>query len=124
MNNNNLDGAFFMDDSYLDVHCFRGNVLNDTILMKAGFIHSNEEFDKEMQDEYPGYRSYEKYVNSGKYVIDVTFGISNIDNEKNWIVHIDNSDRMTIGSADISTIGQFNDFMKIFKIDCKLPDYF
>lgn len=116
----NHDGAFFMDDSYLETHSFRGNLINDTILHKAGFVRSNEKIDKHMQDVCPGFRSYEKYISSGKYIIDVTFGISNIDNNKNWIVHIDNSDRMTIGSADISTIGQFNDFMKIFNIDCKL----
>lgn len=118
------EGAFYMDDSYLDVHCCRGNLINDTVLQKAGFVRSNEKFDEHMQDVCPGYRSYEKSTNSGKYFIDITFGISNIDNEKNWNVHIDNCDRMSIGSADISTIGQFNDFMKVFKIDCKLPDYF
>lgn len=113
-----------MDDSYLDVHSAKGNLINDTILQKAGFVRSNEQFDSYIQDTCTGYRTYEKTANSGKYFIDITFGISNIDNEKNWNVHIDNYDRMSIGSVDISTIGQFNDFMKIFNIDCKLPDYF
>ena len=114
------EGAFFMDDSYLEVHSFRGNLINDTILQKAGFVRSNVEIEDEMQDEYPGFRTYEKYISSGKFIIDVTFGISNIDNNKNWIVHIDNCDRMSIGAVDISTIGQFNDFMKLLNIDCKL----
>jgi hypothetical protein len=120
----NHEGAFYMDDSYLDAHNTKGNLINDAILQKAGFVRTNEQFDSYMQDTCPGYRAYEKSANSGKYFIDITFGISNIDNEKNWNVHIDNCDRMSIGSADISTIGQFNDFMKVFKIDCKLPDYF
>jgi hypothetical protein len=116
----NHEGAFFMDDSYLEAHSFRGNLINDAILTKAGFVRSDTKFDKLMQDECPGYRSYEKSANSNKYFIDVTFGISNIDNEKNWNVHVDNCDRMSIGSVDISTIGQFNDFMKLLNIDCKL----
>jgi hypothetical protein len=113
-------GAFFMDDSYLDTHSFRSNLITDAILTKNGFIRSNIKFDECMQDECPGYRSYEKSANSNKYFIDVTFGISNIDNEKNWNVHVDNCDRMSIGCVDISTIGQFNDFMKILNINLKL----
>lgn len=120
----NSDCRFYMDDSYLDVQNSKDNLINDAVLEKAGFVRSNKQFDSYMQDTCPGYRSYKKSTNSGKYFIDITFGISNIDNEKNWNVHIDNCDRMSIGSADISTIGQFNDFMKVFKIDCKLPDYF
>lgn len=116
----NQEGVFFMDDSYLDAHSFRGNLINDTVLTKAGFVRSNVKFDKLMQDECPGYRAYEKSANNNKYFIDVTFGISNIDNEKNWNVHVDNCDRMSIGCVDISTIGQFNDFMKLLNVDCKL----
>ena len=116
--------GFYMDDSYLDVQYSKDNLITDNILEKAGFVRSNIQLDRYMQDTYPGYRSYEKTANSEKYFIDITFGISNIDNEKNWNVHIDNCDRMSIGSADISTIRQFNDFMKVFNIDCKLPYYF
>lgn len=122
MYNNNDQGCFYMDDSYLNNRPYAKPeiYITDGILIKSGFIRSSTlEFDKLMSEECPGYRSYEKSVD-GKYFIDVTFGISNIDNGKNWNVHIDNCDRMSIGSADISTIGQFNDFMKIFNINLKL----
>lgn len=73
-----------------------------------------------MQDECPGYRSYEKSIDNGKYFIDVTFGLSNINYDTNWNVHVDNCDRQSIGSVDISTIQKFNDFMKVLDINFKI----
>ena len=116
---NNYDGAFFMDDSYLSNQIHSENSINEKSLENAGFVKSNSEIDLIMEKECPGYKSYSKSINN-KYYIDAIFGISNINNETHWNIHIDNCDRQTIGSCDIVSIKQFNDFMKIFNIDCKL----
>ena len=39
----NHEGAFYMDDSYLDAHNAKGNLINDAILQKAGFVRTNEQ---------------------------------------------------------------------------------
>ena len=50
--------GFYMDDSYLDVQYSKDNLITDNILEKAGFVRSNIQLDRYMQDTYPGYRSY------------------------------------------------------------------
>ena len=47
--------GFYMDDSYLDVQYSKDNLINDTILEKAGFVRSNIQLDRYMQDTYPDY---------------------------------------------------------------------
>lgn len=127
-----MDDVFYMDDSYLnerayvsamnqiDVKKEKNTQIIDKYILESGFSKCNDNII--MEEEFPGYRSYEKSIDDN-YFITITKGISNVDHENGWTVHVDNSDRCTIGSIDITNIYQYNTFMKALGIKDKLYFY-
>lgn len=127
-----MDDVFYMDDSYLnerayvsamnhiDVKKEKNTQIIDKYILESGFSKCND--NTIMEEEFPGYRSYEKSIDDN-YFITITKGISNVDHENGWTVHVDNSDRCTIGSIDITNIYQYNTFMKALGIKDKLYFY-
>lgn len=127
-----MDDVFYMDDSYLNERAYvsamnqidikkeKNTQIIDKYILESGFSKCND--NTIMEEEFPGYRSYEKSIDDN-YFITITKGISNVDHENGWTVHVDNSDRCTIGSIDITNIYQYNTFMKALGIKDKLYFY-
>lgn len=127
-----MDDVFYMDDSYLNERAYvsamnqidikkeKNTQIIDKYILESGFSKCND--NTIMEEEFPGYRSYEKSIDDN-YFVTITKGISNVDYENGWIVHVDNSDRCTIGSIDITNIYQYNTFMKALGIKDKLYFY-
>lgn len=95
------------------------------ILEKAGFSRTDTSWEKEhFEKEYyvKDYSSWMYWTTSydGKNAIklDLQKGITN--NGAEWNVHIDNNVCNSIGSADISTVEQFNLLMEVFKSKFRL----
>lgn len=128
-----MNDVYYMDDSYLmgrnkmiqqiETDREKNTLITDNHIIKCGFIKCTGNTEKIMEEEFPGYRSYEKSIDD-KYFITISKGLSNIDHENGWTVHVDNCDRCTIGSIDIKNVHQYNLFMKALEISDKLNLYF
>lgn len=129
-----MSDGFYMDDSYLNERAFasamnqvevkreKNTLILDKHVINSGFTKCNDSTTYIMEEEFPNYISYEKSIDD-KYFITISKGLSNIDYENGWTVHVDNCDRCTIGSIDITTIYQYNTFMKALGIKDKLYYY-
>lgn len=128
-----MNDVYYMDDSYLDgrnkmiqkieTDREKTTLITEKHILNCGFTECHDNTEKIMKEEFPDYCSYEKSVNN-EYFIDITKGLSNLDHENGWTVHVDNCDRCTIGSIDIKTIYQYNLFMEALGINDKLYLYF
>lgn len=124
-----MNDVYYMDDSYLngrnkmikyiEINREKNTMINENIIIKAGYVRCNDSTEKIMCEEFPNYKSYEKSIND-KYFVTISKGLSNIDYDNGWTVHVDNCDRCTIGSIDITNIYQYNLFMEALGINDKL----
>lgn len=93
------------------------------ILIKNNFLEKEDKILREIAEEYSEeYNVFEK-TTKDFHTRDVFIEINSILSnhpDRDWSVHIDNSSRETIASADIQTIGQFNMLMHIMDIDYKI----
>lgn len=94
--------------------------ITEEILSKNGCERHDEEWERKvMSDEFyiTDYSSWGKCTineDSKNNVLNIDFQKGNTNNGAIWHIHIDNNVCMTIGSADISTIWQFNTLMEVF----------
>lgn len=88
--------------------------INEEILINSGF--------KKIQDVILNLLSNNKNIiyslNTGKFSIIIN-NLSNYPG-RDWYVHVDNEDCQSLGSADISTVKQFNMLMELLDIDCRM----
>ena len=128
-----MNDVYYMDDSYLngmnkmikhiETDREKNTLITDNHIVHSGFVRCNDKTEIIMSEEFADYRSYEKSIDD-KYFITISKGLSNIDHENGWTVHVDNCDRCTIGSIDIKNVHQYNLFMKALEISDKLNLYF
>jgi hypothetical protein len=90
--------------------------LTDQIITINGF----ELLIDTIMENYYGeeYKEYYKNVDN-KYHITIKKGISNVD-ENHYVIHVDSSDRCTISSSEVSSVGEFNYLMKSLNINFKI----
>lgn len=94
-------------------------IITEDILFKSGFKRTDTEEeckyyqDKMFIEDYSSWRRYTDDIdNDNDYIkLDISKGITNMGI---WNLHIDNNLCQSIGSADITTIWQFNMLMEIF----------
>lgn len=83
------------------------------LLKKSGF--------KPIEDDSPEYNVYKLYGLTGfrlhikEFYITIVNGMSNYE-DRHWALHLDNDKFETIGSADLETIDQFNEFMDLMEV--------
>lgn len=130
-----MNDVYYMDDSYLNERAYvsamnqidikreKNTLISDKYIINNGFCKRNDNTTCIMEEEIPNYKCYEKSIDN-EYFVTISKGYSNIDYENGWTVHVDNCNRCTIGTIDITTIYQYNTFMKALGIKDKLYTYF
>lgn len=99
--------------------------ITEDILKNIGFENTTTSIEKEYYEKYFFIEDYSSWkrdtsdIDGKNYIIiDFMKGIVNSDNI--WNMHLDNNICQTIGSADISTIWQFNTLMEVFNSKFRL----
>ena len=94
--------------------------ITEKLLQDAGFKRVDTVKERNYMNEklnVDDYSVWQLWIND-TYKIDITKRLTN--NNAQWNIHVDNADCSTIGTVDIDTVKQFNDFMQILSIDYKL----
>ena len=103
------------------------NIITEDLLIKAGFSKNDNlsnllaeyQLNNYGIDDFKHFCRWTDDVDSQSPIkIDIDNGYNNRGSI--WHLHIDNNDCETIGSADISTIDQFNKIMEIFDSNFRL----
>lgn len=95
-------------------------LITPEILIEAGFeyLEGESKTCAEYEATTYGIKNYKMFrkLTEGETPIkvDIDNGWNNRFGDKGWHVHIDNQDCETIGTADISTVLEFNMLMKVF----------
>ena len=96
--------------SYARFHEIEPIPITKEFLYKNGFIR--------VVDKLDGYiTSYNKEIDGN--FLEIRFGISNTSKD-HVVCHVDNSDRCSIGSADIQYIHQLQNFLSVLNIKMKV----
>ena len=96
-------------------------LITPEILIEAGFeyIEDESKICAEYEEKNYGIKDYKRYrkwtEDETPIKLDIDNGWNNRFGDKGWHVHIDNQDCTTIGTADISTVLEFNMLMKVFE---------
>lgn len=137
--NDNVGISFITEYEYRENNERYDNEMKfvEYISSEQAFIDKNTEIDEEILKELNFKRideNWERSIMADEYYIEdysvwkiCTINVDNYENSLNihlskgntnngalWHVHIDNNACMTIGSADISTVWQFNTLMQVF----------
>lgn len=104
---------------------FHDGSITQELLIDNGFVEVTDEIIEKvaLDNGVPEYKIFSfdtrKYDGDKNYLsIQISNGLTNCNRQ--WYVHIDNSDMETIGSADIDTVEQFNLLMQIFDTKFRL----
>lgn len=95
---------------YARLHEIEPIPITKEFLLKNGFV-------RELHDIIEEYHYYSKEIDG--CFVDIMFGYSNIS-EEHVVCHVDNSDRCTIGSADIQYVHQLQNFLAVLNIKMKV----
>lgn len=96
--------------SYVHLREIEPIPITKEFLRKNGFIH--------IVDKLDGYiTSYDKEIDGN--FLEIRFGISNTSND-HVVCHVDNSDRCSIGCADIQYVHQLQNFLSVLNIKMKV----
>ena len=89
-------------------------------LIIAGFKDITKSYEKEFWEGngVKNYSEWQLWTPDGKALIIMSYGITN--NNALWGLHVDNEACDSIGSADISTIYQFNLIMEALNLEYRL----
>lgn len=95
-------------------------LITPEILIEAGFEYlenESKQFSEYEEKNYgiKDYKIYRKWIDDKIPIkLNIDNGWNNRFGDKGWHIHIDNQDCETIGTADISTVLEFNTLMKVF----------
>ena len=101
-------------------------LITEELLEKNGFERTDTEEMRNLMktdffiDDYSSWRRYTDDVDHENYYLKLDFQKGFTNNGATWNLHIDNDSCQTIGSADISTVHQFNLMMDVFYSNFKL----
>ena len=104
----------------------KNKLITPEILIDAGFEYLENESKQfsECEEKNYGIKDYKRYhkLTDDKIpiILDIDNGWNNRFGDKGWHVHIDNKNCETIGTADISTVLEFNMLMKVFRSKFRL----
>lgn len=89
-------------------------------LVIAGFKDITKSYEKEFWEGngVKNYSEWQLWTPDGKALIVMSYGITN--NNALWGLHVDNEVCDSIGSADISTVYQFNLIMEALNLEYRL----
>lgn len=89
-------------------------------LIIAGFKDITKSYEKEFWEGngVKNYSEWQLWTPDGKALIVMSYGITN--NNALWGLHVDNETCDSIGSADISTVYQFNLIMEALNLEYRL----
>lgn len=100
--------------------------LTEEILQKNGFKRIDTEEERQNMkttmfiDDYSAWRYYTTKEDDKEHFLKLDMQKGFTNNGASWYLHIDNDFAMSIGSADISTVEQFNLMMDVFYSNFKL----
>lgn len=97
-------------------------IITKEILLESGFKDITKDDMKKAWEEYLKIDEYcgFMYITNDKDPIKIDIANGPTNNGSLWHVHLDNADCESIGSADISTIWQFNTLLSIFNSKFRL----
>lgn len=102
--------------------------LTKEIIISNGFLVVENSLTKSLSKEFEDYQEFEIMVTDNPenphnsvntFFLTLTYGLSN-HHERDWVLHIDNNTRCTVGAMDIQTIEHFNKVMDLMEINFKI----